>query len=269
MLNGVPIIYDMDASLAAFYDHTQTEARDVALIRRLLAERGPLRILEACCGTGRILIPLAQDGHEIVGIDCSQTMLDRARATLAKLPEAVRQRVRLMQADVTSGPWPGGFDVVLLAGNCLYEMATPAEQEACVRFAAAALKPAGHLLLDNDHMEGELDESWCRVGAVEKAYPTGVCPDGTKVEGTSQCLWFDRPRRLARSRRQVTVRFPDGSELSRQWEQQKHPPSVLEMKSWLDAAGLVVEQFYGDHKPTPYTDASSRAIFWAMKPSSS
>src|SRR5690349_8398997 len=32
-------------------------------------------ILELACGTGRLTIPLARDGHEVVGLDASRTML--------------------------------------------------------------------------------------------------------------------------------------------------------------------------------------------------
>ena len=37
-------------------------------------------VLELACGTGRLTIPLAQDGHGVVGLDSSACMLRRARA---------------------------------------------------------------------------------------------------------------------------------------------------------------------------------------------
>ena len=70
--------YSLDAHVAEIYDGVETQTDDVKLIRRLIAGRGRLRILEPFCGTGRILIPLASDGHEIVGFDQSAPMLDRA-----------------------------------------------------------------------------------------------------------------------------------------------------------------------------------------------
>ena len=73
-----------DKTLAALYDRSQTYNDDVELIRRLLDGRGPLRIVEWFCGTGRILVPLAQDGHHITGLDIAPAMLDRAAAKLGR-----------------------------------------------------------------------------------------------------------------------------------------------------------------------------------------
>ena len=54
-------------------------------------------ILELGAGTGRILVPLAEAGHEVVGLDLSRAMLDRAAAKLGDRPE-LAGRVRLVEA---------------------------------------------------------------------------------------------------------------------------------------------------------------------------
>ena len=270
MLNHDPAIpanpsYDADACLAEFYDRTETQTRDVELLRKLLADRGPLCILEPFCGTGRILLPLLTDGHELVGMDASPRMLDRARMKVAALPLEVERRARLIHADCTKGPWPDGFDIVLLAGNCLYELESAEQQRSCIGFAAAALKSGGRLYLDNDHMEGDLAESWCRIGIEQPAYPIGDLPDSTRLSGSSCVLWVDRPNRLWRTQRTLTIRFPDGQEIRREWVQQKHPPSIDEMRTWLDEAGFAIEQSRGSHDGAPLSESSPRAFFWARR----
>ncbi|GAH16736.1 unnamed protein product, partial [marine sediment metagenome] len=47
--------------------------------------------------TGRILLPLAEEGYEIVGIDSSSGMLKRLREKLHKLPESVQERINIIQ----------------------------------------------------------------------------------------------------------------------------------------------------------------------------
>lgn len=257
-------MYDVSECVAQLYDQIVHDATDVRLLQGLLAGRGPLRILEPFCGTGRILIPLAEDGHMLVGIDQAGAMLRRADS---KLTAQTRERVTLLKADATAGGWPTGFDLVVLGGNCLYELATPDEQEACIAAAAASLLPGGHLFLDNDHMEGELAEEWRRPGCNSGSFPTGTCPDGTRLEGRCETIWYDGPRRLARFRRGVTVTFPDGHVEDREWVQQKHPVSVGEIREWLARHGFVIERMLGDHDENPYTDQSPRAIFWARKQS--
>ncbi|MCJ7736868.1 MAG: hypothetical protein MUQ10_06070, partial [Anaerolineae bacterium] len=161
--------------------------------------------------------------------------------------------------------WPTGFDLVVLGATCFYELATPEEQEHCVKAAAAALIDGGYLYLDNNHMEGDLDPDWCKPGVQEKAFPTGVCRDGTQVRGTTDTVWYDAPRRLVRFRRTATIETPDGDVRKREWAQQKHLPSTQEMSGWLQEHGFVIEELWGDRHRSPYSDGSGRAIFWARR----
>jgi SAM-dependent methyltransferase len=257
--------YDIESHLAELYDVNETQLADVHLIRRLVGDTSPLRIFEPFCGTGRVLIPLAKDGHEVVGVDISESMLERARARIGKLDVAAQQRITLHQADVTTMTWPSGFDVVLLGGNCFYELASPEQQEGCVASAWAALKVGGRVYVDNDHMEGEIHESWLTPGKRKTIYPAGVCVDGARAEGTTEALWHDLEKRLWRARRTITVIFPDGRRRTKEWVHQKHPVSFDEVKSWLERHGFVIEQSLGDRAGSPYTPESPRAIFWARK----
>lgn len=257
-------VYDFDLRIAELYDQSETSVDDVALILSLINGLGPLRILEPFCGTGRILIPLALAGHELVGLDQSRGMLARAEGKVERLPAEVQERISLIEADVTGREWPKGFDVVILGGNCLYELATAEEQEGCIVSAAQALKPGGAVYLDNDHMEGELEESWREPGVAE-AFPRGLCSDGSRLEGWIETVWHDAPARLVRFHRRVRVTLPDGEIIEREYVQEKHPVSTTEVASWLTAHGFVVEHLYGDRAGTPYRDPSDRAIFWARR----
>jgi SAM-dependent methyltransferase len=258
-------VYDViDHYIAEIYDQTETQQDDVALIKELLGGK-PARILEPFCGNGRILIPLAETGHEIMGLDLSDQLLSSLKERLQQFPPNVQARAMYRKADVISDDWPTGFDVVILGANCFYELAIPEEQEHCVRAASDALVTGGHVYLDNNHMEGELDPAWCKSGVNEKAFPTGVCEDGTKVSGTIETIWYDRAKRLVRFKRTATIRTPHGKVQVKEWLQQKHPPSTGEMRGWLIKHGFVIKKLWGDRNRAPYTETSERAIFWAVK----
>jgi SAM-dependent methyltransferase len=256
--------YDVEPHVAEIYDQVETYTDDVELIRRLIGGREPWRILEPFCGTGRILISLALDGHELVGLDGAQGMLARARAKVAELPEVVQRRITLSEADVTAAEWPRGFDLVVLGCNCFYELATPQEQEGCIASAAASLRPGGYVYVDNNHMEGDLDESWREPGDNRRGL-CGTCTDGTRVESTMETVWYDAPQRLVKFRLRTRVTLPDGQVVEREYVQQKHPPSTGEVQGWLEAHGFEVEHLYGDRAGNPYTEDSRRAIFWVRK----
>lgn len=258
-------MYDLDAHVAELYDQLITTTEDIALIRWLIGPRKGLRILEPFCGTGRVLIPLALDGHTVVGLDCARGMLSRAKAKVATLPPEVQERITLLQRDVLREAWPAGFDLVVLGGNCLYELATPEEQAQVIASAANALRPGGHLFVDNDHMEGKLGSSWYDPPVCERVFPTGECADGTRLESRWRVIWYDAPRRLIRFLRQTRISLPDGSVVEREYIQQKHPVSAIEVTDWLTSQGLTIEHMLGDYEGHPYTNSAPRAIFWAKK----
>jgi SAM-dependent methyltransferase len=257
-------MYDIEPHIAEIYDNQENYSDDVELIRNLIGDRVALNILEPFCGTGRIFIPLALDGHNITGLDQARGMLERAHSKINKLPEDVRSRITLIEADVTSGDWPENFDLVILGGNCLYELATPEEQEKCIISAANSLKSGGYVYVDNDHMEGELDPSWQKTGITER-FPTGRCLDGTTIESEGETIWWDVRKRLVRYRRRTEVNFPDGSHMQKEHFVQCHPPSKVEVQSWLENHGFIVERVFGDRATGPYVETSERAIFWAVK----
>jgi SAM-dependent methyltransferase len=258
--------YDIEPHIAELYDLAETTQDDVALLRRLIGPEPRLRILEPFCGTGRILLPLALDGHIMVGIDQSHNMLNQARRKTNHQPVEVQQRVTLVQSDVVhTCPWPDGFDGVILGGNCFYELATPEEQEECVRLAAAALKPGGWIYIDNDHQEGALDLSWQDTGTVKRRGIMGTCADGTVLESFIETTWFDAPKRLVRFKRWNRITQPDGSTIEKVYTQQKHPVSAAEVRCWLEKHGFQIEQQFGDRDQSPYTDDAPRAIFWARR----
>jgi len=249
-------MYDVDPHIAEVYDGDwATDADEVDDIRAFLGERVPLRILEPFVGTGRILLPLVQAGHEVVGMDRSRVLLGRLREKLAPLPEETQQRAALLERDVLATPWPTGFDFVFMGGNCLYELGSPDEQEQCIASAAVALVPGGYLYLDNDHMEGELAETWRKPGRHGHLEPF-TCEDGTVLHFESETIWYDAPARLHRSRRYTTVTRPDGSSHTVEFVVQKHPPSLAEMRAWLSAHQL--SNVSADETP-------ERATYWARK----
>ena len=47
--------------------------------RGLVERRGALRVLELACGTGRVTIPLARAGVEMIGLDCLYDLRDLLR----------------------------------------------------------------------------------------------------------------------------------------------------------------------------------------------
>jgi len=104
------------------------------------------RILEPAVGTGRILIPLLEAGHEVEGLDTSPQMLAVCR-------QHCRDRGLdpvLREADMTAFVRAGAYQAVIIpAGSFELLDGTPAAQQALARFHES-LAPGGRLVVDID-----------------------------------------------------------------------------------------------------------------------
>ncbi|MBU0493990.1 MAG: class I SAM-dependent methyltransferase [Chloroflexi bacterium] len=257
--------YD-DPLLAELYDREETYTDDVALIRKLIAligDAGSLNtIVEPFSGTGRILVPLAQDGHHVTGIEMAPAMNARAAAKVAALGDEVQARVALKTQDVLDGDWGAGYDLVILGGNAFYELPSAEAQERCIRLAHEALAPGGHLFVDNNDYKGD----WGRLAfGKEHVVLEGTGADGTYGRYALTSLRFDEDFGVLHLKRTWLTRTPAGVEQTIEYVGRKHPVSAGEVEGWLRAHGFSVVQMFGDRQGNPYTPPSERAIFWARK----
>jgi SAM-dependent methyltransferase len=153
--------YDLEAGTsehyadAELYDFEYRRRRRDVTVYRELARRwagggGP--ILELGCGSGRVLAPLARDGHDVVGIDLSRTMLARAAARVARLPARAAARVRLMRADMRSLPViagaSSGVPLVICPFNGMMHLYGRADLAAMLAEVRRVLAPGGRFAFD-------------------------------------------------------------------------------------------------------------------------
>ena len=73
------LIYD-----ANIYDAMNTNLDDWYFYKRWLPENKDARILELCCGTGRLTLLIAKEGYDITGIDIPLQCLPRQKLKLPK-----------------------------------------------------------------------------------------------------------------------------------------------------------------------------------------
>ena len=58
-------------------------------------------ILELCCGTGRVSIPLLKEGFHITGVDISATLLSRFHKNLEQFDSSLKNQLNLVEQDIT------------------------------------------------------------------------------------------------------------------------------------------------------------------------
>ncbi len=130
------------AAYDALYDEKDYES-ECDLVERAFAEygEGGLRtILDLGCGTGNHAFPLARRGYDVVGVDRSEAMLERARAKGGD--------VELLLGDVREIRLGREFDAVLILFAVLgYQLAND-DVVAALATARAHLRAGGLVLFD-------------------------------------------------------------------------------------------------------------------------
>lgn len=114
-----------------------------------------LRFLELGCGTASYAIPLAQNGHHVIGVDISRKMMDLA---IRKLRGALLTNFEYLTSDWLTAleTWESEFDCILCIGNSLIHN-PPQILPILFDGVFRALKPGGLLILNGRRIERELD----------------------------------------------------------------------------------------------------------------
>ena len=102
------------------------------------------RVLDLCCGWGRLSIPLAQRGYRVTGLD-----LSKYHIRLAK--QAAKQAgvdVKWVNADMRKIPGRARYDAVFNCFTSFGYLETEAEDQRVLDGIRRALKPGGRFFID-------------------------------------------------------------------------------------------------------------------------
>jgi SAM-dependent methyltransferase len=240
---------------------------DVAFFVEAAKESGG-PVLEVGCGTGRILIPTAQAGIGIVGLDLSSHMLKVCRERLQGEPKDVRSRVRLVQADMRDFELSQTFQLVTIPFRPFQHLTTVEDQLACLKCIHHHLAKGGKLILDifnpmvesltRDNLEEEVGEE-----------PEFTTPDGRRVIRCSKTVSRDLFNQVIHVELIYYVTYPDDRQ-----ERLVHafPMRYLfryEAEHLLARSGFKVEQVYADYDKSLYgSKYPGELIFVAKKAAS-
>lgn len=245
--------------IAALYDLEHDGIRDDIDLLLSFAEVAGDPVLEMGCGTGRVLAPLADAGHTVVGLDRSTTMLNRARSRLTD-PD-IAARVTLVEGDMAEdAPLSGEpFAMVLFTLNALMHLPSPDLQMAALTSARKRLAPDGLLVIDIVNPAPDYLVSLASAPALEWSCPLddGAIVDKWTIRHVhpvdqviDTTLWYDQVGTggaFLRYRTQFDLRYLHPNELS----------------LMLRAAGFAGVHMYGGYELEPLDDASDRILVTA------
>ncbi|MDA0336087.1 MAG: class I SAM-dependent methyltransferase [bacterium] len=222
-----------------------------------IAGGGP--VLEAGCGTGRILFPVAAAGIDITGLELAPEMVAQARQHSLRLPEEVQRRVTIVEGDMRALPTAasGPFALICLPYRTFQHLLTTQDQLAALRGFHQRLAASGRLVLN------QFDPTADMVRVLSDPEPSD------QVSELPVDMEFAEPG----STRTVRVRYRRGYALQAQILQQLFYYEILdgghvvnveqgelllrytyryEMEHLLELAGFRVLSLAGDFAGSPY-----------------
>lgn len=124
---------------ASFHDHRGDEKEAVEFLAAY-ANSGP--VLELAVGTGRIALPLAQQGLTVDGIDISPNMLE----FLASKTDGAKVKTTL--GDFADVDVPGTYPLIFIVWNSFFNLLTQTHQVRCFNNVAEHLTAQGRFIIE-------------------------------------------------------------------------------------------------------------------------
>ncbi len=244
--------YDEYAFIADLYDDVvpYRNRSDVDFfVDAARASGGP--VLEVGCGTGRVLIPTARAGFDIVGLDLSSSMLAVCRMRLQEEPEAVRSRARLITGDMRNFDAGLTFSLVTIPFRPFQHLTTVEDQLSCLASIHRHLVDGGRLILDlfNPWLEALVEDNTGQEFGEEPEFTTS---DGRRVIRRHKIVSRDRTNQVQQVELVYYVTHPDGRR-----ERLVHAFSMrylyrFEAEHLLVRSGFEVQAVYSDYDKSPY-----------------
>jgi len=232
-----------------FYDESLSAERnrnETAEILQLLGSDGPLSVLDAPCGHGRISNLLASAGHAVVGVDIIEMFLDLAADDATDLGVQVDYRagdLRAMPVETET------FDAVVCWFTSIGYFDDDGNRAVLAEFARV-LKPGGKLIIETLHHDGFVRHH--KPAPIENQVSRGNDTMTDVVTFNSITGRTETDRTVQRDgqvrRSHFSVRLP----------------TAPEFDEWLTEAGFA-ERSYHDRLGLPLTVDSMRIVVTAQK----
>lgn len=243
-------MYDI---LARFYDAVHADVREDIdfILEAAKVQRGD--VLDLGCGTGRITIPLAQAGFQVVGLDNEQQMLELA-AEKARVA-GVSDHVAFIKGDMVSFSLErDDFALIVITYNTAMHL-NQLELRTALRTARRHLRVDGLLLIDFANPIQLASAPDQPQFALEQRMQTH-----TNGEVLQYARWKNDVEK-----QQVTVEWryvpEDGQITNAKTVYHYIYPHALQMM--MEKSGLEWQAVYGNYDRSAFKESSERMIVFA------
>ena len=260
-----PSPYLYESFVSEYYDYLSPVAgrQDIDFYLEAARAQGD-PILELGCGTGRILLPIAEAGHRITGLDLSEPMLARCRAKLQNEPPEVRGRVRLVHGDMANFDLDEAFRLITIPFRPFQHLLEVEQQLGCLRSAHRHLMPGGNLIVD--FFQTDARRMHDPAFTMESSpHPEVSLQDGRRLRLTERVAAFHRAQQRNDVELIYNITHPDGRSERLVFAFPLRYFFRYEVEHLLARCGLRVVNLFGNYDRSPLGDDSPDMIFIAEK----
>ena len=229
-------------------------------VREASRSRGP--VLELGCGTGRVTLPIAQSGIDIVGLDNSNAMLERARGKAALLEEGDGS-IDLHMGDMRDFSLDRAFPLVIIPFRGFLALLSVEDQVRCLTAIREHLEPDGRLIFNifvpDPQMLVEDEDAAFHLRDVTDPDTgrTSVVWQQTRVDTFNQVL----------SVRLIVDEIDETGIVGKRFyrDYQIRYAHRIEILHLLERSGFEVVDLHGDFDYSPF-DEDSGEMVWVARP---
>jgi len=243
--------YDrLDAEL---YDHYSLGVDDDVLFYVEEARRAGGPALELGCGTGRILIPIAGAGVDIVGLDRSPNMLAVLRRKLADVPAEAARRVKILEGDMRKFSLGRRFALVIIPYRAFLHLMTVDDQLRALAVIREHLVDGGRLVLNVFDPSLPLIVERIQSGGAPRRMGAFTNPHSGRLMVSWESFQYDVARQILDGHFIFDEYDEHGTVVDR-----RYVPLALrwiyryEMQHLLERTGFTIEALYGDCRRGPF-----------------
>ena len=219
-------------------------------------------VLELGCGTGRVTLPIAKSGVDIIGLDNSEGMLEVARSK-ARLLEAGQGNIDLHPGDMRDFSLGRTFPLAIIPFRGFLALLSVEDQVRCLTNIRENLEPDGRLIFNIFVPDPQM-----LVEDEDAAFHLRDVTD--PVTGRSFVLWqqtgVDTFNQVLSVRLIVDEIDRDGTVSKRFYcDYQIRYAHRIEVLHLLERCGYEVVDLYGDFDYSPFDEESGEMV-WVAKP---
>lgn len=238
------LIYD-----ANMYDGLNTFLSDLPFYKKWLPKNKETKILELCCGTGRLTLPIAKEGYDICGVDYTSSMLEQARikATEAGL------NIRFVEADIRALDLQEKFDFIFIPFNSIHHLYKNEDIFKAFNALKNHLKDGGLFLLDcfNPNIQYIVESE-----KEQKEIAAYTTKDGREVL-IKQTMRYENKTQINRIEWHYYINGKFDS--TQNLDMRMFFPQELD--SYLEWAGFHIIHKFGSFEEDTFNDTSEKQIF--------